>query len=306
MGSFACVLVFAVLVGAGSLDDPATDEQIVFREQAGLYITKPDATVAQLIFASPSGVVPAHRLSPDRRLLLLQRETGVQEKDTRPRVWFLSVLDLQSRNAIDIERHTRGHCWSHDGRRIFYARPVGDATTEVLSVARDGTDAKTHCLLPGTAYVEDAAPDGQSLLVTIESDRVVALGLVREKEKDIYRVSLDGDRVNVSNDPALDKRPRYSPDGRHILFTSTRAGTSQLYVMDASGNNLKQLTTFPVEPNRLTGAIYGCTWSPDGKRIAYSWVWFPPHDADPVMYVANADGTGAVVLRNNAQEPDWR
>jgi dipeptidyl aminopeptidase/acylaminoacyl peptidase len=58
-----------------------------------------------------------------------------------------------------------------------------------------------------------------------------------------------------------DANPRWSPDGEHILFESTRSGTSQLWVLTADGDP-KQLT------NISTGAANGI-WAPDGKSVAF-------------------------------------
>ncbi len=64
-----------------------------------------------------------------------------------------------------------------------------------------------------------------------------------------------------------DSHPRWSPDGKKILFTSTRSGDGQLWLIDLDGGEAKQLTTLSTEAD--TGL-----WSPDGKTIAFvSAVW---------------------------------
>jgi dipeptidyl aminopeptidase/acylaminoacyl peptidase len=64
-----------------------------------------------------------------------------------------------------------------------------------------------------------------------------------------------------------DRHPRWSPDGKAILFESTRSGTSQLWTIDVGGGEARQLTTIS------TGAGTGI-WSRDGKQIAFvSAVW---------------------------------
>src|SRR5262249_6569539 len=64
-----------------------------------------------------------------------------------------------------------------------------------------------------------------------------------------------------------DSHPRWSPDGKKILFTSNRSGDSQLWVIDLGGGEAEQLTTISTEAD--TGI-----WSPDGKMIAFvSAVW---------------------------------
>src|SRR5262249_30662221 len=59
-----------------------------------------------------------------------------------------------------------------------------------------------------------------------------------------------------------DRHPRWSRDGKQILFESNRSGDSQLWVIDLDGGEARQLTTI------ATGANNGL-WSPDGKQVAF-------------------------------------
>jgi dipeptidyl aminopeptidase/acylaminoacyl peptidase len=65
-----------------------------------------------------------------------------------------------------------------------------------------------------------------------------------------------------------DRHPRWSPDGKHILFESNRSGTDQLWVIALDGGEARQLTTIS------TGASHG-VWSPDGRLIAFTSAVFP-------------------------------
>jgi len=79
---------------------------------------------------------------------------------------------------------------------------------------------------------------------------------------DIYLLTAAG-LQRLTNDPASDEFPRWSPDGRSIAFSSNRGGTYQIYVMDADGQNVRRVTsgeTDAVEEG----------WYPDGKRIAFT------------------------------------
>jgi len=59
-----------------------------------------------------------------------------------------------------------------------------------------------------------------------------------------------------------DTHPRWAPDGKKILFSSTRSGAQQLWVMGLDGGEPQQITTIS------TGADNGL-WSPDGKKIGF-------------------------------------
>jgi Tol biopolymer transport system component len=64
---------------------------------------------------------------------------------------------------------------------------------------------------------------------------------------------------------AQDQAPAWSPDGQWIAFQSTRGGNEDIWIMDANGRQLHQLTT-----NR--GMDMHPEWSPDGCCLVYqSW-----------------------------------
>jgi TolB protein len=68
--------------------------------------------------------------------------------------------------------------------------------------------------------------------------------------------------LRLTDDPGLDVEPAWSPDGKRIAFASDRAGSLDIYVMDADGSN-------PVR--RTQGGLNSSpAWSPDGKKIAFS------------------------------------
>lgn len=70
-----------------------------------------------------------------------------------------------------------------------------------------------------------------------------------------------------------------------IVFSSDRAGGSEIFTADETGGDVRQITD--VGPHAI--AFQG-TWSPDGSMIAY--VRYPLGDASPAIHVVSADGTG--------------
>lgn len=87
--------------------------------------------------------------------------------------------------------------------------------------------------------------------------------LTRDGNSEIYTMGLDGGNLHrLTNDPAIDTEPVFSPDGAWIYFTSDRSGGPQIYRMPAGGGDAQRIT-FNGDYN-ISPRI-----SPDGKTLAY-------------------------------------
>ena len=80
---------------------------------------------------------------------------------------------------------------------------------------------------------------------------------------DIFIADLKGNIIKqLTNSPGYDAEATVSPDGKKIVFTSTRNGDLDLYVCDIDGKNVKQVT------NQL-GYDGGAFFSPDSKKLVF-------------------------------------
>ncbi len=101
----------------------------------------------------------------------------------------------------------------------------------------------------GTWMSLDVSPDG----------REIAFDLLG----DIYALPIGGGEARaLTSGVAWDMQPRYSPDGKHIAFTSDRSGGDNVWVMDRDGSHATQVTR---EDFRLLNSP---VWAPDGEFIA--------------------------------------
>ncbi len=117
---------------------------------------------------------------------------------------------------------------------------------------------------------------------------------------DIFESKPDGSGAKrLTKEAGYDAEGSYSPDGKHIVFTSNRSGEKnlELYVMDADGKNVRKLTDAPGCYNG------GPFFSPDGKRVIFR---SDRKEKDHLqLYVIDADGKNERALTDDDGWVQW-
>ena len=95
--------------------------------------------------------------------------------------------------------------------------------------------------------------------------RTLAFTAQREGKDVLYLMDVAKASVRARLDLPIDAvtSPVWSPDDKHLAFSGTRGGISDIFIVDADGKNLRQLT------NDKYGDLQPA-WSPDGRRIAFA------------------------------------
>jgi len=176
-----------------------------------------------------------------------------------------------------------GYVWAiYDSYDIFRARP-------------DGTGLERLTDEPGYDAEATIGPDGRVVFTS-----------VRDGDMEIYSMNGDGSDVRRLTDrQGPDGGPFFSADGSQIVFRGReipdgpeyddykrlldqglwRPTSLEIFVMDADGGNLRQVTD-------LGGASFGPFWHPDGERIIFSSNFQDPQGRDFDLCIINEDGTG--------------
>ena len=116
----------------------------------------------------------------------------------------------------------------------------------------------------------------------------------------IFEASLDGSGLKrLTDTKGYNAEGSYSTDGKQIVFCSNRTGEKnlELFIMDADGKNVRQLTHAPGCYNG------GPFFSPDGKRVIFR---SDRKKQDHLqLFVINSDGTGERALTDDLNWVHW-
>ncbi|MBI1808545.1 MAG: PD40 domain-containing protein [Gemmatimonadetes bacterium] len=190
---------------------------------------------------------------------------GIANLD-RPRKYALPLLNEKRTGGI-IPVYV-APALSSDGRQIAYISTGSLLRAEVfldlyLADATTGKRLKrltNSTLNPETeelryAYSQSAfSPDGRELAYTAYTQGKDVIDILDIKSRNMVR------RFDTGLDAMVG--PSWSPDGKKLVFSGSKAGLTNIYMIDADGRNLRQLTK---------GWYAGLMpqWSPDGKKVAF-------------------------------------
>jgi len=128
----------------------------------------------------------------------------------------------------------------------------------------------------------------------------LAFEQVVDGNQDIYVIPAGGGVARrLTEDPALDGLPRWTPDGSKVVFCSERTGHYQLFEVGALGGAAR-----PLRANAFVE--YQADVSPDGRRLAFL---SNAEGAEHLWLLERATGAARVLVRHGRKailgNPDW-
>ena len=225
-------------------------------------------------------------------------------------------MDLDGENMELVStgdgRTTCGYFYPNDESIVYASTHAGDLecppppsfemgyvwavydTYDIYRVGTDGSDLVQLTDVPGYDAEATIGPDGRIVFTS-----------VRDGDMEIYSMDGDGGDVRRLTDrQGPDGGPFFSADGSKIVFRGReipdgeeyddykrlldqglwRPTSLEIFVMDADGSNLTQVTD-------LGGASFGPFFHPDGDRIIFSSNWHNPEGRNFDLFMVNIDGT---------------
>jgi TolB protein len=176
---------------------------------------RPDQTLAAF-----SGINSSAAWSPDAKSIAM-----TLSKDGNPDIY---VLTLTTGNFRRLTRHAgidTEPTWSPTGREIAFVSDRAGGAPHIFVMDAEGANVRQ--LTSGGRHTEPRwSPRGDSIAFTM-----------RQGSHDIWAVNADGSNIRrLTAGPGDNQSPAWAPDGRHLVFQSSRLGSWQLFAMLPDGS----------------------------------------------------------------------
>jgi TolB protein len=210
----------------------------------------------------------------------------------RPSLYWVDLATGEKRSIVEDGMHNFTPSFSPDGLWVAFTRSV-EGNTEIFKINRRGG---TPMRLTQNDRIDANpawSPSGREIAFTSDRSGTAQIYVMDASGGNVRRVTREGlnndgaawhpkgDRIAyahrneagyrydiavtdlvteetriLTGPPGSNEAPSFSPDGRRIVFESTRDGSSQIWVIDLDGGNLRRLTA-------------------DGESFAPAWSGYP-------------------------------
>ncbi len=223
--------------------------------------------------------------SPDGRFVYFSSDRGGAMN-----LWRIAVDESSGRPQGPPEPVTAGvqasaslPRFSRDGSRLVFQSRVAAVNPVAIPFdpARERAgvpvvlDTQNNVRIPN-----DVSPDGKQ----------IAFYNIGEHQEDVFVGSADGRMRRVTDDAPRDRGPVFTPDGRSLVFYSTRDGNWAAWSVGVDGGNLRRVA------GQAPGVVY-LSVSPKGDRVAFvsnsgRTAYIAPIDGGPIEELAGTQVNG--------------
>lgn len=279
------------VTGTSSAAFSADGGRIVFSSAGDLWTMADGESSPQRITETDETDEREPAISVDGKQVVFLRDDGVEAAVCRAewvegKMGEITVIGSPGRSK-------RGLKLSPCGKRVSWLEGTGD----LIIAALDGSGARNVARCWDTPTY-DWSPDGKLLVMSAKDVH---------SNRDIFLVHADGSKppMNLTRHPAFEGSPKFSPDGKSIVFTARREpdGIARLWLLDVGTDwekiaaSLRPLDTDIGEPTRVT-------WAADSRSVLFQSrdagdksIYSVPLDGGEVGTFANfrgiAEGMGA-------------
>jgi TolB protein len=176
------------------------------------------------------------------------------------------------------ERRTIHPAWSPDSQNILYCtdddlRPPAKNDADIYSI-NVATRQSKKLISGGVNTYPVLSPDG---------GKIAFRRMVETTNSEIFVANSDGSgAVNITNSPAFDGWPAWSPKGTKIAFATNRAGNHEIYIMNPDGTSVRKVAN-------SEGRATAPKWSPDGTTLYFPNCWKVDYAYDCQVFAVKLD-----------------
>jgi len=260
------------LAFASDRDGERMKGPVADRGISNIYMSDYDgANQTRITVARSLDITPAW--SPDKTAIAYTSyRTGFQDII----VSYISEGRFSNPTAGTSEKQNFLPAWSPDGTRLAFTSNR-DGNSEIYVINRDGTGLRRLTNHPNIDVTPTWSPTGKQIAFTSDRTGSPQIWVMNDDGSEPHKITNESncDRptwsISPNNEIAYASRdgagydiriydvatgvsrtitdgigsnesPAFSPNGRHLAFTSTRAGKAQIFIIDRDGKNLQQIT----------------------------------------------------------------
>jgi TolB protein len=274
--------------------------QVAFEVRSDICLINIDGTDLECLMQTQNALDYNAIWSPDGSMLAYQSLLEPRRED-----FSTYIYDFQRKTTFQVPWEGYIHAWSPDGTLLLTSWFDDERDTEIYIIRPDGGELQA---LTDNQVIDSApawSPDGNQIayLTGLPEGTLMIMDADGENPRSLTT------ELNINREV----RPVWSPDSTQIAFVVNgdfigRDQTSEIYVVNADGTDLRQLTD--------TGGVnLDPRWSPDGSQLVF-WgyalgAFDDVNDMENLLtevFRINADGSGLVNLTQSIgldYHPAW-
>ena len=190
--------------------------------------------------------------------------------------WDIHIMNPDGSDQVNLTRHKAADfspVWSPTGEHILFVSNR-DGIRDLFLMDADGRNVRRVFRSLAQRIEPTWAPDGKRIAYHAEMP-----------QWSIQTATIQGvGGVQVALAEVQGGNPSWSPNGEEIAFVAGK-GSRRIYIVELSSRTVRAFL-----PNQQPW-MYGPVWSPDGTKLAFSWLKWGLGGRDTI-HVANRDGSG--------------
>lgn len=177
--------------------------------------------------ADYKGIAAAPAISPDGNKIAC-----VLSKDGNSEIY---VMDLRGRIIKRLTRHwaiDSAPTWSPDSRMIAFSSDRS-GSPQIYIMDSDGLNLKR---------ITYESRYNDSPIWSARGDRITFVSRTKYGRFDLASIDTSGLDYRILTEIGMNENPHFAPDGKHIIFSSTRLSSGDIFTMDITGRNQRRIT----------------------------------------------------------------